>query len=242
MIYLIDDNAHGQRESYGATYIDDGAFDDILAHFEKINEDFDTCSNLKNAEVILMHDTLQDFINGEFEEGSGGAKTLIEDYARGRSIPIVNFSDGHNGSGEFDIEGNINNLKKSLFYSRLKDFLIDYKITGLPQLNILAYGKNYKKVLLERNIKKLNVRLSAFPNEKKITISDITPENEKGKDIEPDYLRNIIEMSQPALGKDYEEILDYIEDEQPTVGEFKSKIDNIFKSVSKYEKNTYTWK
>lgn len=242
MIYLIDDNAHNQRLSYGASYVDEGAFDDILSHIEKVNGDFNIYDNLKNAEVILIHDTLQDYINGQFTEGSKEAREMIEDYAHDHCIPIVNFSDGHNGSGEFDLEGNILNLKKSLFYSRLYDFLNDYRISGVPQLNILAYGRNYHKVLLERNIKKLNVKLSAFPNEKRLAISDIIPENENGRDIEPDYLRNMIEMAQPALGKDYEDILNYIDDEQPTIGEFKSKIDNIFKSVSKYGKNTYNWK
>ena len=41
---------------------------------------------------------------------------------------------------------------------------------------------------------------------------------------------------------DYNDILDYIEDNEISVRNFKLKINNILSSISKYGKNTYTWK
>lgn len=242
MIYLIDDNAGNQREIYGAGFIDEGVFADYITHIERLGKDFDPSLVLKDTDVILMHDTLQDFIDGKFVEGSQSAKTKIEDFVKAKNIPLVNFSDGHDGPGEFDTDGNINNLKKSLFYSRLYDFLEDLRSSGIPQIKILAYGKNYRKILLEREIKNLYVKLSGKTTDETLSLGDIIPTSRDESVKEPNYLKHIVEMSQPALGMTYENILDYIEDEEITVGDFKHKLDSIFKSVSKYGKNTYTWK
>mgnify|MGYP003309032371 CR=1 FL=1 len=37
-IILIDDNKSNQREIYGATFVDNGEFEDCLIHKEKLNE------------------------------------------------------------------------------------------------------------------------------------------------------------------------------------------------------------
>lgn len=241
MIYLIDDNAQNQRRCYGASFVDEGLFEGYLVHIERLGKDFDASSLLEHAEIIMMHDTLKDYIGGEFVEGSEFAKSKIEDFVKTRNIPLVNFSDGHNGSGDFDMEGNINNLKKSTFYSRLYDFLLDYKNTGQPELKILAYGKNYKKFLVERDIKSLYNKLSKKSPNDKLSLGDVIPTTKEGKMIEPNYLRSIINIAQPNLGIDYEGVLDYIEDRNITVGNFKQKLDCIFRSISKYGKNAYTW-
>lgn len=55
-------------------------------------------------------------------------------------------------------------------------------------------------------------------------------------------MEKIIELSQPALGITYEDLLDYIEDNEVSVREFQSNINNIINSISLNGKNTYTWK
>lgn len=238
MIYLIDDNSKGQREGYGASYIDEGLYDDILTHIEKINGSTDI-SFLREAILIMIHDSLEDFENGNFVEKSQRARHNIVDIAQNNNIRLVYFSDGHNVS-IMDSEGNITQLKKADFYYRLKDFLENYKESGVLELKILAYGKNWTNLRLKEEVKNFYKKISNKKNDEILNIRDVLPTS---KISEPNYLSNIIEIySQPNLGKSYNEILDYIEDEQITVGEFKQRIDKILISINKYGKNTYTWK
>lgn len=238
MIYLIDDNSKGQRIEYGASYIDEGQYDDILIHIEKTNGSTDV-SFLCNAKLIMIHDSLEDFENGGFVENSRHARHNIDDIAQNNNIPLVYFSDGHIVS-EMDPEGNITQLKKADFYYRLKDFLENYKELGVLDLKILAYGKNWKNLRLKEVVKKFYNKISNKKDNEILFIRDVLPSS---KISEPNYLSTIIEIyAQPNLGKSYNEILDYIEDEQITVGEFKQRIDKILTSINRYGKNTYTWK
>lgn len=237
MIYLIDDNSKGQRVEYGASYIDEGLYDDILIHIEKINGSTDM-SFLCNAELVMIHDTLEDFENGNFVEKSQRARHNIVDIAQNNNIPLVYFSDGHIVS-EIDSEGNVTQLKKADFYYRLKDFLENYKESGTIELKILASGKNWKNIQLKEEVKNFYNKISHKKNDEILNLKDVLPID----NYEPNYLYNIIEIySQPNLGISYNEILDYIEDEHITVEEFKQRIDKILISVNKYGKNTYTWK
>ena len=241
MIYLIDDNSKNQRVGYGASYIDEGTYDDILTHIEKINGTTDL-SFLQDAKLIMIHDSLEDFENETFIEKSQGARHNIVDLAHHNNIPLVFFSDGHSAP-MIDSEGNISQLKKADFYYRLRDFIENYKAYGNIELNILAYGKNWKAVKLREEIKGLYNKFRHKKHDEILTLKDILPNKNSGNVEEPNYLLNIIEVySQPIIGKKYNEILDYIEDEPLTVGEFKQRIDKIFISVNRYGKNTYTWK
>lgn len=240
MIYLIDDNSKGQRLGYGASFIDDGVYDDVLIHIEKINGSVDM-SFLKKAKLIMMHDSLEDYENDSFVENSHAARQNIDDILHACNIPTVCFSDGHL-SPIFDSEGNISQLRKADFYYRLRDFLDIYKDSGILEFNILAFGKNWKAVKLRDEIKGLYSRLEHKHKDEIIEIKDVLPIKSSDGE-EPNYLYNIIETySQPVLGKNYNDIIDYLEDEPMTVGEFKQRIDKIFISVNKYGKNTYTWK
>ena len=238
MIYLIDDNSKGQRVEYGASYIDEGQYDDILIHIEKMNG-FTNLTFLRKAKLIMIHDSLEDYENGSFVENSHRARENIVDIAQNDNIPLVYFSDGHIVA-KMDSEGNIIQLKKADFYYRLKDLLENYKETGVFELKILAYGNNWRNVQLKEEVKNFFNKISHKKNDEILNIRDVLPTS---KISEPNYLSNIIEIySQPNLGKSYNEILDYIEDEQITVGEFKQRIDKILISINKYGKNTYTWK
>ena len=240
-IFLIDDDSNNQRESYGASFVDDGEYSEILSHIEKLNKDSDF-SFLNDSELILIHDSLEDYIDGEFKEKSNYAKDIIINYAEDHGILYCCFSDGHGPIGEFEnnisLEGSLLSIKKSEFYGRLQAFLDYYKSTSNYELKILAFGKNYKKTILEKNIKHLFGKLSKLEENTILEIKDINPRKNLG---ESNYLKNIIEMAQPALGKDYEDVVDVIQERNLTVKELKKQISEILSSVTRYGKNTYTW-
>ena len=235
-ILLIDDNSRRQRQSYGASYVDDEIFESILHHIECVNKDFDL-SILDDYRCVMIHDSLEDFINGSFDENSHVAKDLIVEYLDDHQIPYVLFSDGHESTGIYDHSHNLVSLKKSDFYSRLRYFLEFYINESVFQFHILAYGSNFRKTLVTRNIKALFQKFdSKSPNER-VTIHDLMPSNSE----EEHYLEEIINLSQPKLGMDYNDILDYIEDNEISVRNFKLRIIKILDTISKYGKNTYTW-
>ena len=159
----------------------------------------------------------------------------------GRSSSLRNSDNGTTSSNRpTDATYFLHITKKADYYYRLKDFLENYKEAGVLELKILAYGKNWRNLLLKEEVKNLYKKISNKKNDEILNIRDVLPTS---KISEPNYLSNIIEKySQPNLGKSYNEILDYIEDEQITIGEFKQRIDKILISINKYGKNTYTWK
>lgn len=236
-ILLIDDNSKMQRQLYGASFVDDEVFESILDHIERVNKDFDI-SILAEYQCVLIHDSLEDFINGSFNEYSHVAKDIIVEYLDERQIPYVLFSDGHQSMGVYDSSNNLVSLKKSEFYSRLKYFLNSYINESVIQFNILAYGPNYRKILLTKYVKALFQKFDTKDLGDVITLSDVMPANND----EEHYLEEIVNLSQPTLGINYDEILDYIEDNEISVQDFKLKINRILSSFSKYGKNTYTWK
>lgn len=234
---LIDDNSKGQRETYGASFIDDNLYSSILSHYEHFNANSDL-SFLNTAKCLFIHDSLEDFIDGAFDEHSHKAKDNIIDYLDQHKIQYVCFSDGHYSSiGKYDSDNNIVELKKSTFYGRLESFLKEYSITKEIQLHILAYGENYKKEIMTRNVRSLLQKYSTKRPEEIITLADVMPSSSE----EPHYLEEIINMAQPKIGIDYDGVLDYIEDNDVTILDFTSKIKQILNSVSRYGKNNYTW-
>lgn len=240
-LILIDDNSKKQRELYGASFIDNGKYDGLIDHYEHFNDRKDL-SFLSNAKCVFFHDSLEDYINGAFNEHSHKAKEKIQDYIEDNSIRYVCFSDGHVSVGDYDDSGNIVQLKKSAFYDRLESFLKFYQENKILQLHILAYGKDYNKELMMRYVRAMCKKLSSKSPYEIVTWDDIKYFiGDKGKD-KSGFLEETVKMSQPALGMDYNDIIDYIEDEEITVKEFVSRLNQILKSFSLYGKNTYTWK
>lgn len=237
-IILIDDNSKGQRQVYGASFIDDELYSSIIAHYERFNASSDI-SFLSDAKCVFIHDSLEDYINGSYNEHSHKAKDIIIEFLDVNNIPYVCFSDGDYSSiGQYDSDNNIVELKKSTFYSRLESFLKEYSNSNKIQLNILAYGENYKKEIMLRNVRSLFQKYSTKRPDEIITLRDIMPSTGE----EPHFLEEIINMAQPKIEIDYNGVLDYIEDNDVTVLDFTSKIKQILNSVSRYGKNNYTWK
>lgn len=236
-IILIDDNSRDQRRAYGADYIDENIFNDIVDHFERVNQNTDF-SFLENALCVLINDSLEDFADGLFNPESHIAKNLVIKHLNCLKIPYVCFSDGHTPTGIFDSNNNIVNLKKSEFYNRLRPFLEHYQRTHSLEFRILAYGKYYARTLITKYVRALFQKIEAKQPWEILSVFDIMPSDF----IEPHYLEEIIMLSQPAIGIDYYELLDYIEDNDVTVNNFKTSIINILHSVTLYGKNTCTWK
>ncbi len=78
-ILLIDDNSRMQRQSYGASFVDDEIFESILHHMERVNKDFDL-SILDDYRCVMIHDSLEDFINGSFDEKKLNRKVQNHDH------------------------------------------------------------------------------------------------------------------------------------------------------------------
>ena len=235
-ILLIDDNSRMQRQSYGASFVDDEIFESILDHIERVNKNFEL-SILDDYRCVMLHDSLEDFINDSFDEKSHIARDLIIEYLDDHQIPYVLFSDGHESTGVYDHNYNLVSLKKSDFYNRLRYFLEYYINETILQFHILAYGNNFRKALVTSYIKALFQKFDTKNPNDRITIQDLMPSNSG----EEHFLEEIINISQPKLGMDYNDMLDYIEDNEISVRDFKLKINNILGSISKYGKNTYTW-
>ncbi len=235
---LLDDNSKGQREGFGVSFIDDELYSSVLSHYERFDGKSDI-SFLSSAKLVFYHESLEDFIDGEFVEHSQMARNKIENFILDHNVPYVCFSDGHPGSiGEFDTTNNIVKLKKSVFYSRLEPFLKKYLADNVIELRILAYGENFKKEIMTRNIRALFQKYSSKRPDETLTLKDVMP----ASDSEPHYLEEIVALAQPAIGLSYDELLDHIEDNDVSVFSFNSRIKQILNSISRYGKNNYTWK
>lgn len=240
-ILLIDDNSRNQRSAYGAAFVDNEEYESILSHIEQVPDDIDP-SFMCDCKCVLIHDSLEDFKDGSFNQYSHKAKDIIVDYLEDGQIPYVCFSDGHESLGVFDSCRNLVSVKKSEFYNRLKYFL-DYYLEGNKiEFNILAYGRNFRKEVMLRYVKALFKKLEMKRPSETLLSSDVMPFKISPNSIEENYLESIVSLAQPSLGMSYNDILEYVDDKEISVGEFRKKINNILDSVSKYGKNTYTWK
>ena len=236
-IILIDDNSRDQRRAYGADYIDENIFDDIVDHFERVDQNTDF-SFIENAACVLVHDSLEDFTDGHFNPESHIAKDLIVTKLDNLHIPYVCFSDGHAPTGLYDSDKNIVELKKSEFYNRLRPFLENFRSYQSLDFRILAYGKNFRRILMTKYVRSLFQQLDTKPESVVLSATDVLPVDSK----EPHFLEEIVILSQPAIGMGYNDVLNFIDDEEITIKEFKARIKSILNSVIQYGKNTYTWK
>lgn len=236
-IVLIDDNGDGSRQRYGGSLVDDGVYQDILINIDKINAE-SNMDFLQSAACILMHKTLRDYYDGQFHEDSQKVKNIIRfKYPEiGSNIPLVLFSDGDDlyDIGDYNPKSPniIHSLSKKAFYNRLDDFVNYYRNTEKIELRILAYGKDFSTILAERLSTSLFTRLVGFDE------NDILP----AVKIHCDEMRQFVELSQPGIGKSYNEILTRIQLFPTTVCEFKNQINNILENFQDYGKNYYCWK
>ena len=128
-IYLIDDNVDGNRQKYGGGFVDDGMCQDVLTAIDKLSPS-DDLSFVNNASCVLLHKSLEDYVDGQFHDDSHKVVSILRQIPElGKDIPLVWFSDGDT-LDIGDYRGNtIYSLSKRVFYGRLEPFVIHYQKT-----------------------------------------------------------------------------------------------------------------
>ena len=234
-IYLIDDNIDGNQQKYGSSFVEEGKYADVMNYISRLSAT-DDLGFVNDAACILMHKTLDDFYDGVFHDDSHKVAGLIrQSDGVGDTIPLVLFSDGDTADmGEYRQENPnmIYSLSKRAFYSRLENFIMHYKTKGQIELKILAYGRDYEKVIIEKAATAVFASLQNIGNDELVPVAKI-----HGQDM-----RQIVEMAQPKIGKSYEDIINGLQLSPITIGEFKNRINIIIDNYQDYGKNYYTWK
>ena len=235
-IFLIDDNKTNQREAYGASFVDEGVYADVLVHIERLNADSDL-SFLDDAACVMFHDSLEDYINGAFNEESNKARMLIEEKIQDGNIPYVIFSDGHDKRAVWREEKTdvVYSIKKSEFYLHLNDFIQTYIDSGKLDMRIIAYGKDFIKI-----------QMSDWHQKVFSAISELDDNDFVGMQLfgvtERSALRQIIEKAQPKIGVSFNDVMCGIEDEEISAGRLRLNLNRIINSIKKYGKNICSWK
>ena len=232
-ILLIDDNSKNQREVYDASFVDDELYSDCLSHIEKVNSQSDL-SFLNDVSCVMIHDSLEDYVNGEFKSDSHKAKDRIEEIIQSKDLPYVLFSDGHGMTADWreDMPNVVFSIKKSEFYRHLKFFLDYYRETGKLDMRLIAYGKDFLKQLMSMWCQAFIAKLADTPDDEVIDMSKIDKRS----------LRLIIDNAQPKIGVSFDNVMCDIEDGNITAGRLRDNINNILSSIKKYGKNISSWK
>lgn len=235
-IFLIDDNKTNQREVYGASYVDEGVFADVLIHMEQLNADSDL-SCLDDAACVMFHDSLEDYINGRFDEENHKARILIEEKIQGGNIPYVIFSDGHDKIADWREEKPdvVYSIKKSEFYLHLNDFIQTYVDSGKLDMRIIAYGKDFIKIQMSNWHQKVFSTISELDDNDFVGMHLFGP-------TERSALRQIIDKAQPKIRVTFNDVMCGIEDEEISAGRLRLNLNSIINSVKKYGKNICSWK
>ena len=219
-VFLIDDNIDGTRGKYGGSFVDEGEYSEVL-HLISRPPVYADIEELKDAACVLIHRSCKGFA------------TINDILEMGTTIPYVIFSDGDTSDmGDYRPENPmvIYSLSKRAFFGRLEGFISHYASTGIIDLRILAFGTDFKKVLLEKSVTAVFSIIQEFGND------EIVPTKVHCKDM-----RQIVDLAQPKIGKSYEEIITDLQLNPITIGEFKKRINNILDNFQNYGKNYYTW-
>lgn len=234
-IFLVDDNLDGNRSKYGGAFVDEGKYVDLLCSITRISV-ADDLSFISDAACVLLHETLNDYYDGKFHDDSQKVAAKIGQFpGLGDTIPFVKFSDNYT-SDLCDFDSNTPNqlycLSKRVFYHRLESFVVHYRDAGEIDLRILAYGEEFVKIMVEKAATTVLGLLHDIDDKAILDATTIVcPE-----------MKQIVELSQPALGKNYIEIINDIQMNEISVGVFKNRINNILDNFQDYGKNYYSWK
>ena len=223
-IILIDDNKSNLRKIYGASFVDKEEYEDCLIHIEELNENSDF-SFLDDASCVLLHDSLEDYVDGKYVSGSRKARELVWDKIKDK-ISYVIFSDGHSIIGDWNpSESNVvRSIKKSEFYRNLKGFLDAYRESSNIDLRLIAYGGDYKKRELVVLLQKIIDELKNISDKEILTLSL----------VDTDLLERFFKKVEHVSNLTCEKLCDSINAGKLTVGKFKAYINSLASHAIKY--------
>lgn len=228
-IILIDDNRENQRAIYGASYIDDGEFDSCLVHLERLNGDSDL-SFLEDAACVMLHDSFEDSVDGVFIKGSRTSHDNVLDKVKGKSIPYVIFSDGHQIIGDWkpDNKNVVGNIKKSEFYRNLRIFLNYYNATGEIDLRLIAFGADKEKREIVSILSKLLESLDMYNGKDSVTEEMLADKR---------YIR-FFELVKNIAVSSYDALLKMTAECKLTVANLKSRLNTLASRAIRYTGNS----
>lgn len=225
MIYLIDDTL---KETIDSDFVFEDKYKQVLVVIQNKAEFNSRMNELYSADCIMVHLTFEDS-----NDVKDKASVIADD---GDAIPFVVFSGSFSENPDFEYETNnyISGIKKSTFYQRLHDFLEEYVCSGNVDLRLIAYGKDFQKVIVRNYAKGI---LSALEGKQGILQLEDIAKLSKDKN-----LKNFVDISNPKLGIDYDQLLEKLKVEPICIADFKSRIEKIVINFEQYGKNIYTWK
>ncbi len=225
-IILIDDNKSNQRESYGADFVDNEEYEDCLVHKEQLNENSDF-SFLDDAVCVLLHDSLADYVDGQYVSGGRMAKESVKEKIKANKTPFVVFSDGHSIIGDWSQAkpDEVRSIKKSEFYRNLKGFLDAYRETGHIDLRLIAYGSEFKKREIVCLLQQIFEELNIVNDKESLTLSS----------IDADLLEHFFGIIKHVSNNmTFEKLCDRINAGQLSVGKFKAYINSLASHAIRY--------
>ena len=236
MIYLVDDNQSDYRQrKLDIQFIDDQSFIDIITSISGVPLHADL-SFLDKASCLLVHRSSLDFdqFGNYLSNSTTNALRIIEDVADyGKKIPLVVFSNGMLEDAVVDNPEQprcIYQIKKDAFYSRLYDFLEDYKEKHRPDLRILAFGKNFGIYSLLHEARLITSELTKYPRNETFKTGLLNS-------LQP--LRNF--YAQTGYEEPFDDFVFRLEDYPMSVGRFINNINAVMDSFVRYEENIHTW-
>ncbi|MBR6262565.1 MAG: hypothetical protein IKR05_05045, partial [Prevotella sp.] len=225
-IILVDDNKSNQREFYGASFVDTEDYEDCLVHKEQLNENSDF-SFLDDAVCVLLHDSLADYVDGQYVSGGRMARESVMEKIKADNIPYVVFSDGHSIIGDWsqtkpDV---VRSIKKSEFYRNLRDFLDVYRESGHIDLRLIAYGSEFEKRELVYLLQQLFEELNIVNDKESLTLSL----------IDTDLLERFYgKIEHVSNNMTFEKLCDSINAGKLSVGKFKAYINSLASHAIRY--------
>ena len=227
-IILIDDNKYNQRELYGASFVDKEEYGDCLFHIEKLNENSDF-SFIDDAICVLLHDSLDDYEDGEFISGCRIARECVLDKVTEQKIPYVIFSDGHSPIGDWN-ESNphvVRSVKKSELYRNLKNFLDAYRVNNKLDLRIIAYGNDFEKREKIYLLQQINENLNKH-NDKDILTESM---------LDEELCKHFFDKTNLTTSYSFDKILESIHAGKLTIGIFRNYLNTLISRSVKYSAN-----
>lgn len=150
MIYIFDDNKHGQLAvNYRINYVEFFKNNTLVIKHISEHSENEISELIKYSKCVLIHHSFPNDIETE----------RVKAVCKENNIPLVVFSNQYTGTVFAQESKNyIAQIKKDRMYFNLSHFVEHYKSSGEVRLDILALGKNYEA---EKALIILN-RLSLF--------------------------------------------------------------------------------